>query len=60
MNANEPCPNCGEYHNNCYEFKELANEEIDEIWNPNCPPYALTMTEIRDFARAILRKAQEK
>jgi len=40
--------------------KTLTDEEIDEIWNPNCPPYALTMTEIRDFARAILRKANEK
>ncbi len=39
---------------------ELTDEEIDETWNPKCPPYELTMTEIREFAKAILRKAQEK
>lgn len=33
-------------------FKELTDEEIEElIWNT---------TDMKDFARAILRKAQEK
>ena len=43
-------------------FKTLTDEEIDELANKylyvlNDVPYA---NDIKDFARAILRKAQEK
>jgi hypothetical protein len=51
------CKNCGEQ--NPYSVKELTDEEITEIFD--------TTFEVRDyqdsfikFARAILRKAQEK
>ena len=59
---NEPCKKCGEYHNNCFELAELTDEEINELANKylyvlNDVPYA---DDIKDFARAILRKAQEK
>jgi hypothetical protein len=45
-----------------YPVKELTDEEIDELANKylyvlNDVPYA---NDIKDFARAILRKAQEK
>ena len=45
-----------------HPVKELTDEEIDELANKylyvlNDVPYA---NDIKDFARAILRKAQEK
>ena len=45
-----------------HPVKELTDEEIDEVANKylyvlNDVPYA---NDIKDFARAILRKAQEK
>jgi len=46
------------------KLKELTNEEIEEfayafeLWQLNNPDKALE--GIKDFARAILRKAQEK
>jgi hypothetical protein len=48
------CKNCGEQ--NPYAVKELTDEEMIEVWNTfertnNLP--------IIDFAKAILRKAQE-
>ena len=44
------CKNCGEQ--NPYPVKELTDEEIEElIWNT---------TDMKDFAKAILRKAQGK
>ena len=59
---NEPCKKCGEYHNNCFELAELTDEEINELANKylydlNDVPNA---DDIKDFARAILIKAQEK
>ena len=58
----EPCPKCGEYHNNCFELKDLTDEEIiDEMKCIDWAELSVWDTEIlKDFARAILRKAQEK
>ena len=55
---NEPCSKCGEYHNNCFELKDLTDEEILEVAKEMGWRGALGFL-IR-FARAILRKAQEK
>ena len=42
-------------HHDIYPVKELTDEEIEKVW------YALEMdSNLFDFARAILRKAQEK
>lgn len=40
---------------------ELTDEEIEEVWNKVLaePPYDGTADRIGNFARAILRKAQE-
>ena len=57
---NEPCKKCGEYHNNCYEFSELTDEEIMEVANEIFSKYKNWHHYQLDFARAILRKAQEK
>jgi hypothetical protein len=60
---NEPCLKCGEYHNRCFELKELTDAEIiklfenDELWTRSSIVY---QDDAIDFARAILRKAQEK
>ena len=56
---NEPCKKCGEYHNNCYEFSELTDEEIDNV-SDEVSNLIDTYAGRREFARAILRKAQEK
>ena len=61
----EPCKKCGEYHNNCYEFSELTDEEITEVvssflkvqFQLNNPS---PVFDYKGFAKAILRKAQEK
>jgi len=54
---NELCPKCGEYHNNCFELKDLTDEEIWAVAND----YFVGKSDyVYDFARAILRKAQEK
>jgi hypothetical protein len=46
------CPYCEEEFNCNHPIKDLTDEEIEElIWNT---------TDMKDFARAILRKAQEK
>ena len=55
---NEPCKKCGEYHNNCYELAEQTDEEINELAEYHGIDY-LYETGRLDFARAILRKAQE-
>ena len=62
---NEPCPKCGEYHNRCFELKELTDEEILIVWvSSNFVRYTENghIDEIffNKFARAILLKAQEK
>ena len=68
---NEPCKKCGEYHNNCYELAELTDEEIKFIAYPFESIYTTydkqtdtdtvhTRFDQLGFARAILRKAQEK
>ena len=44
------CKNCGEQ--NPYSVKELTDEEIHKLW--------LECWDEIEFARAILRKAQEK
>ena len=70
---NEPvvwtaCLDCGKrvtgdsIHTCSPQLKELTDEEIDELANKylyvlNDVPYA---NDIKDFAKAILRKAQEK
>jgi hypothetical protein len=44
----------------CYKpFKELTDEEIEKVFVLNCNLINETFA-YRDFARAILRKAQEK
>lgn len=55
MNAYEPCPKCGEYHNNCFQLKDLTDEEIKERFFEFCQSSGTW----RDFKRAILRKTQE-
>ena len=55
---NEPCKKCGEYHNNCYELAELTDEEIKDFIATF--PIIFTPDDLVTFARAILRKAQEK
>jgi hypothetical protein len=59
---NEPCLKCGEYHNRCFELKELTDEEINKIYLEKYDGHMgfLNPDEVREFARAILRKAQEK
>jgi hypothetical protein len=55
---NEPCLKCGEYHNRCFELKELTDEEILKV-----SANKFLMSEHRLvllFARELLRKAQEK
>jgi len=55
----EPCKKCGEYHNNCYEFSELTDEEISQVYKEVSEPFGeKRLYEIHDFARAILLKAQ--
>jgi hypothetical protein len=39
--------------------KTLTDEEIEKLWFENVNP-SFTLIQIKDFARAILRKAQEK
>ena len=53
---NEPCKKCGEYHNNCYEFSELTDEE----WLITYQTWLLTSNDPLVLKEAILRKAQEK
>ena len=59
---NEPCPKCGEYHNQCFELKQLTDEEIIEIGLLTTDPRFSHIESplLLDFARAILRKAQSK
>ena len=66
---NEPCPKCGEYHNQCFELKQLTDEKIWEVID-NCfgvhafnLDYQISLDEARENAfelvKAILRKTQE-
>ena len=68
---NEPCLKCGEYHNRCFELKDLTDEEIIELWKKAIQDGYTDMIihnsqtldtkqTMFNFARAILRKAQEK
>ena len=58
---NEPCPKCGEYHNQCFGLKQLTDEEIyAEMVKCIDSPSDGHEFRYKDFARAILRKAQEK
>jgi hypothetical protein len=45
-----------------YKYKELTDEEIANTWDDVRKDATLksSMKDIKDFARAILRKAQEK
>ena len=54
------CKNCGEQ--NPYAVKELTDEEIliEAKYQPNLGYYLACEYDVLDFARAILRKAQEK
>jgi hypothetical protein len=54
------CKNCGEQ--NPYAVKTLTDEEIANTWDDvrKDAILKLSMKDIQDFARAILRKAQEK
>jgi len=61
----EPCPKCGEYHNQCFWLKQLTDEEITQCLNESMDikgVWGQPMMELNpvNFARAILRKAQEK
>ena len=70
---NEPCPKCGEYHNNCFKLKELSRMAIYELAiesgfmlstqygeaEHKLMPASDGDTLVK-LARAILRKAQEK
>jgi len=59
----EPCSKCGEYHNNCFELKNLTDEEIIDVVESVFGTFYSMMAcnnSWVDFARAILRKAQEK
>ena len=61
--THESCPKCGEYHNRCFELKNLTNDEINELYadyqNPDYYSREIIFDQL-GFARAILRKAQEK
>jgi len=71
---NEPCHKCGEYHNQCFELRQLTDEEIMAKADETCLTAWIAINPIMDvesqkeiakkriveFARAILRKAQEK
>ena len=56
------CKNCGEQ--NPYSLKELTDDEIHELANEHLRTQnqdgAKVVLGLEDFARAILRKAQEK
>ena len=43
-----------------HPIKELTNEEIIEVWDKMCSIVLDNDKNITEFARAILRKAQEK
>ena len=66
MNQNIFCKNCHRIPGQCccIPAKTLTDDEIEEfayafeLWQLNNPDKALE--GIKDFARAILRKAQEK
>ena len=53
---NEPCPKCGEYHNQCFELKQLTDEDLMEIFYEMT---ALSKLHCEALTKAILRKAQE-
>ena len=61
---NEPCPKCGEYHNQCFELKQLTDKEIVDFINAFCLDmgdyWELTEKNAVPMVRAILRKASEK
>ena len=57
---NEPCPKCGEYHNQCFELKQLTDEEIIQINKDEGTCWDVPHRFAIQIARAILRKAQEK
>jgi hypothetical protein len=56
------CKNCGEQ--NPYSVKEITDDEIHELANEHLRTQnqdgAKVVLGLEDFARAILRKAQEK
>ena len=52
------CKNCGEQ--NPYAVKELTDEEIGQIWKDCMESPYMQVSNPVGFARAILRKAQEK
>ena len=67
MNANNQllftaCATCGQrvtgdsIHTCSPQLKELTDEEIDRVWYEDCN----NSDSLIEFAKAILRKAQEK
>lgn len=56
---NEPCPKCGEYHNQCFELKQLTDEEMEEVirkhWNKE-----YGNRNMLTLCKAVLKEAQEK
>ena len=60
---NEPCKKCGEYHNNCYEFSEPTDEEINKLWAESHEDGIAVQqgftTQQHYFAHLILRKASK-
>jgi hypothetical protein len=51
------CKNCGEQ--NPYSAKTLTDDDIRILIN-EVPDYNIDIHDLMEFARAILRKAQEK
>jgi len=47
-------------HHDIYPVKELTDEEIDSIWTEMSEQCDEEFIDMKQFARAILRKAQEK
>jgi hypothetical protein len=64
MNQNIFCKNCHRIPSQCYctPAKTLTDEEINKTYLEKYDGHMgfLSPDEVREFARAILRKAQEK
>ena len=58
--SQEPCKKCGEYHNNCYGFSELTDEDMLDCLKKVDPEAVRLPKGFKLFAEELLRKAQEK
>lgn len=54
----EPCSKCGEYHNNCFELKDITDEEIIKTM-VQFDVYSADDQCLIEAAREILKKASE-